>query len=100
MAGHNLNPLANLNRTTGKPMNSSKFDRQQLTIESQQAVSEAYDTQQRLLSPIAGSWATPSTWSPVATPVDGTTFAHLPILNAAQTAAAVESAAHRTGARA
>ena len=93
MAGHNLNPLANLNRTTGKPMNSSKFDRQQLTLESQQAVPEAYDTQQRLLVPIAGSWATPSTWSPVATPVDGTTFANLPILNAAQTAAAVESAA-------
>ncbi|AFE08192.1 aldehyde dehydrogenase [Corallococcus coralloides DSM 2259] len=64
-----------------------------LLAEARRAVPEAFDSQGRLLSPVAGKWVQPPAWFKAISPVDGSVLAELPLLGAAQVAAGVEQAA-------
>ncbi|MHA7633830.1 aldehyde dehydrogenase family protein [Corallococcus sp. M7] len=63
-----------------------------LLAEARRAVPEAFESQGRLLSPVAGRWVQPPAWFNAVSPIDGSVLAELPLLGAAQVAAGVEQA--------
>lgn len=68
------------------------LDRQRLVGEARRAVPEAFDARGRVLSPLAGRWVTPSSWSLVSSPIDAGPIVELPVLTVVQATEAVEAA--------
>lgn len=75
----------------GEPLRHLESSR--LLAEARRAVPEAFDSQGRLLSPVAGRWIKPPAWFNAISPIDGRVIAELPLLGAAQVAEGVEQAA-------
>ncbi|TQF17929.1 aldehyde dehydrogenase [Myxococcus llanfairpwllgwyngyllgogerychwyrndrobwllllantysiliogogogochensis] len=69
------------------------LESRRLLAEARRVVPEAFDSQGRLLSPIAGAWVRPPAWFDAISPIDGKVLAELPLLDAAQVATGVEKAA-------
>ncbi|NPC69558.1 aldehyde dehydrogenase family protein [Corallococcus exiguus] len=75
----------------GEPLR--RLESRILLAEARRAVPEAFDSQGRLLSPVAGKWVQPPAWFNAISPIDGSVLAELPLLGAAQVATGVEQAA-------
>jgi acyl-CoA reductase-like NAD-dependent aldehyde dehydrogenase len=69
------------------------LENRRLLAEARSVTPEAFDSQGRLLSPVAGTWVRPSAWFEALSPIDGKGIAELPLLDAAQVATGVEKAA-------
>lgn len=69
------------------------MDRDGLIARARAVAPEAFDGEGRFLLSVAGSWERPDAWSPAVSPVDGTSFAELPVLGAERASGSVERAA-------